>query len=209
MTAQRIEIDGRFHFLTVTRDITAQKRAEEALRRTETRYRDLVENANDIIFTVDPEGYCVSMNRVGQEVTGYPIGGTARGVNLRQLVAPEELSMVLGKLQRVMAGEDVPPFELDVISTVGVVSRMREPLQPMVAAELALARTFLRHQIKRLFSAELAAMVPARAQSALAAVDVICSFEGWQLLRLDQKLDPDDAATVLIDSVTTLFGQPQ
>ena len=111
-------MDGRPHVLSVHRDVTAHKLAEEALRRTETRYRELVENANDIIFTVDREGYCLSMNRIGQLITGY-VASDARGVNLRRLVAPEELSTVLGQLQRVMAGEDVKPFEIDVITADG------------------------------------------------------------------------------------------
>jgi two-component system cell cycle sensor histidine kinase/response regulator CckA len=118
MSAEMIEIDGKPHFLSVNRDITAQKLAEEAVRRTEIRYRELVENANDIIFTVDRDGYCLSMNRIGQEVTGY-VASDARGVNLRKLVAPEELSTVLGQLQRVMAGHDVAPFEIDVLTIEG------------------------------------------------------------------------------------------
>ncbi|MGE0862578.1 MAG: PAS domain S-box protein [Vicinamibacterales bacterium] len=118
MSAEVIEIDGKPHFLSVNRDITAQKLAEEAVRRTETRYRELVENANDIIFTVDPEGYCLSMNRIGQQLTGY-VATDSRGVNLRQLVAPEELGIVLTQLQRVMAGHDVAPFEIDILTFEG------------------------------------------------------------------------------------------
>jgi two-component system cell cycle sensor histidine kinase/response regulator CckA len=118
VSGEPVEIDGRQHFLTVHRDVTAHKLAEEALRRTETRYRELVENANDIIFTVDRDGYCLSMNRIGQLITGY-VASDARGVNLRKLVAPEELSTVLGQLQRVMAGEDVKPFEIDVLTAEG------------------------------------------------------------------------------------------
>jgi len=48
-----IEFGGKKCFLTVNRDITAQKAAEEATRKAETKYRELVENASDIIFTVD------------------------------------------------------------------------------------------------------------------------------------------------------------
>ncbi len=118
MSAEVIELEGRLHFLSVHRDITSQKRAEEALRRTETRYRELVENANDIIFTVDGDGYCLSMNRIGQEITGY-VATDTRGVNLRKLVAPEELAVVLSQLQRVMSGLDVAPFEIDVLTSEG------------------------------------------------------------------------------------------
>ena len=132
VSAEAVQAGGQSYVLAVNRDVTDQKRAEEALRRTETRYRDLVENANDIIFTVDPEGYCISMNRVGQIVTGYPIGGTPRGVNLRQLVAPEELAIVLGKLQCVMSGDDVAPFELDVISIEGKRTTLEVGVRPVL-----------------------------------------------------------------------------
>ena len=66
---------------------TWEMATEEALRRTELRYREVVENANDVIFTVDRDGYCSSMNRAGREITGY-VPETARGVHLSRLVAP-------------------------------------------------------------------------------------------------------------------------
>ncbi len=117
-SGEPVELDGRRHYLTVSRDITAHKLAEEALRRTEVRYRELVENANDIIFTVDSEGYCLSMNRIGQLITGYA-ATDSRGIDIRELLAPEEVPTVLRQLQRVMAGEDVKPFEIDVITADG------------------------------------------------------------------------------------------
>jgi PAS domain S-box-containing protein len=45
----------------ITRDITARKRAEEQLQRSETRFRDLVENTSDLIWEVDAQmrhAYC-------------------------------------------------------------------------------------------------------------------------------------------------------
>jgi len=102
----------------VARDVEKEKLAEEALRRSETRYRELVENANDIIFTVDPEGYCIAMNRAGQNISGYE-AQDKRGVNLRQLVVPEHVEMALSQLLRVLGGEAVPAFELDILNKQG------------------------------------------------------------------------------------------
>ena len=103
----------------VARDVEKEKLAEEALRRSETRYRELVENANDIIFTVDPEGYCIAMNRAGQNISGYE-AEDKRGVNLRQLVVPEHVEMAASQLQRVLGGEVVPAFEVDILNKQGV-----------------------------------------------------------------------------------------
>jgi len=138
MSAETIEIDGQPHFLSVNRDITAQKMAEEAVRRTETRYRELVENANDIIFTVDRDGYCLSMNRIGHQITGY-VASDTRGVNLRTLVAPEELGVVLGQLQRVMAGHDVAPFEIDVVTFEGRRITLEVGVRPLREGETVVA----------------------------------------------------------------------
>ena len=102
----------------------------------------------------------------------------------------------------------------DAISSVGVVSRLREPFQPLIAAELMRGRRFLRRQIERLFAAELTAAGAQRGARMLAAADVLCSFESWQLLRNDQQLSRDDAAATLNDGVMAVMqmtreGEPQ
>ncbi len=55
----------------VARDMTSQWRTEERLAQSERRYRDLTENANDIIYTHDPEGNILYMNRAGADILGY------------------------------------------------------------------------------------------------------------------------------------------
>lgn len=53
------------------RDITERKRAEEALRASEARYRDLVQSANTIIMRLDLEGRVKFINNFAQKLFGY------------------------------------------------------------------------------------------------------------------------------------------
>jgi diguanylate cyclase (GGDEF)-like protein/PAS domain S-box-containing protein len=57
--------------MVVLRDITERTRAEAAVRASEARYRELVENANDLVFTTDADGIVTSLNGAGERMTGY------------------------------------------------------------------------------------------------------------------------------------------
>lgn len=55
----------------VSRDITRLKRDQEALKASEERYRDLFENATDLIQSVDPEGRFEYVNAAWHRALGY------------------------------------------------------------------------------------------------------------------------------------------
>ncbi len=93
----------------------------------------------------------------------------------------------------------------DAIGAVGVVARLRAPFQPDLAAQLDRGRRLLRSQLRRLFAPELEMLGPERAAAALAAADVLCSFEAHQLLRRDQGLGRARAGAVLTASLFALL----
>jgi PAS domain S-box-containing protein len=62
--------------------------ADAARRASEARYRELVENASDVIFTLDMQGRFTSVNRAGRLLSGYTEAEVLRAT-IDEVVAPE------------------------------------------------------------------------------------------------------------------------
>jgi len=75
-------------YVVLLRDVTGRRHTEAALRDSELRYRELVENARDLICTCDLEGRILSVNQAGLDLTGYTSQQLV-GRPLLELVAPE------------------------------------------------------------------------------------------------------------------------
>jgi AcrR family transcriptional regulator len=93
----------------------------------------------------------------------------------------------------------------DAIEPSARVARMRAPVNPTLAAELARNRALQRAQLQQAFAPELEAMGADEARATLAAVEVLCSFESHDLIRNDQQLPAGVAEMALVRALTALF----
>ena len=102
----------------VVRDITDQQNADEAIRESEERYRELFENANDIIYTHDLQGNFTSLNRSGERITGYSREETVQ-MNVADVIAPEYLNLAREMMAQKAAEHTSTVYEIDIISKGG------------------------------------------------------------------------------------------
>jgi len=114
----KLDFAGRPSYLVMANDITEQRQAEAAMRESEERYRELFENANDIIYTIDLAGNFTSLNQTGERVTGYT-QTEALNMNLTQVVVPEQVDLARAMLARKLDTDKATVYELDIITKSG------------------------------------------------------------------------------------------
>jgi len=71
VSLNRIEIGGKTLVQAIVRDISLRKKAEEALKKSEEKYRSIFENSVEGIFQTTPDGRYISVNPAFVKMYGY------------------------------------------------------------------------------------------------------------------------------------------
>jgi PAS domain S-box-containing protein len=112
--------DGRIRLaVNIFHDITAIKQAEEELRRSEERFRSLVQHGSDIITVLDAEGTIRYVSPAVERVLGYAPEEMFAESPL-DFVHPDDREEAMGLLAEVSSVPGVhPPFEFRVLHKDG------------------------------------------------------------------------------------------
>src|SRR3954452_13274471 len=113
-----LETKGRDARIAIIQDETARHTAEEALRTSEERFRELFENANDVIFLHDLKGKIIAVNRAAEYLTGYS-RTEVLGKNFDQLVAEEARHQTHDSIRAHLGGSPTQHYELPILSKFG------------------------------------------------------------------------------------------
>lgn len=95
-----------------------KSRVEEALRESEEKNRNLIEYANDAIFTLDLNGAFQMVNKKFEEITGFK-REEVMGKAEMKLIEPEYSELVNQDFKKRVRGEPGEPYEIAIINRKG------------------------------------------------------------------------------------------
>lgn len=107
--------------VSIGEDITDYMRAQEGLRVSEERYRQLFECSIDILVLIDDRGQILDINQRGESLTGYKkkdlIGRSL--ISLTDIFPSESLGMIVDSFNKRIQGIDVKPYHVELKSVDG------------------------------------------------------------------------------------------
>jgi len=95
-----------------------RSKAEDALRESEEKYRNLVESTLDLIFVVNEQGNYTYVNPRFEIVTGYAAPELV-GNPFTDVVAPEYIESTIERFKKGIRGQDTPPYEAELLHKNG------------------------------------------------------------------------------------------
>ena len=116
-TPQR-QADGSTIWHGYIRDITDIKATELALRKSENKFRSIIENLNDLVYIINPDRSFSYVSPQFKEVMGYELADFLDR-SFAQWIYPEDLSICVDAVDRSLQGEKLRGIEYRVLHQDG------------------------------------------------------------------------------------------
>lgn len=107
-----VEVEGRYLLYSIVHDITDQKEAQHALRKSEEQFRAFFEQA-PLGIGVARNGIILMVNRTYRRMFGYGEQDTIAGMPITDFIAPEERDYLRKRVRQRLQGDELDPqFEM-------------------------------------------------------------------------------------------------
>ncbi|MDD5648291.1 MAG: PAS domain S-box protein, partial [Dehalococcoidia bacterium] len=129
-TMSPIIVDGKYTgSVVVARNVTESRLSLEALSASEEKFRTLVENINDVMYTLDADGRILYASPAVERYTKYKIAELI-GQSFMPLIHPDDLAGLIGSFDRLLSGQ-LEPWEFRVLDKDGRVIWVRSSSRPV------------------------------------------------------------------------------
>ncbi|MFQ5553104.1 MAG: PAS domain S-box protein, partial [Thermoplasmata archaeon] len=102
----------------LAKEVAVRAQTEEAVKEGRARLQDFLDNANDLIQSVDPDGKILYVNSAWKRVLGYTDEELDR-INFFDLVHPRHVAMLREEFQRVLEGGEPRRFNVEYVAADG------------------------------------------------------------------------------------------
>jgi PAS domain S-box-containing protein len=116
--ASAIEFEGRRAQLAIAIDVTEQRKAERAIRESESRLRAIIDNEPECVKTVSTGGLLLEMNPAGLKMIEAESAAQIRGRPVSELIHPED-RVRFAELHRKAAGGATGQLQFRIIGLKG------------------------------------------------------------------------------------------
>ncbi|MFX0050009.1 MAG: PAS domain S-box protein [Candidatus Hermodarchaeota archaeon] len=117
INSSHITFSGKSYLVGVLRDVTERKQAEERLHESEKRFRELVENINDVLYEIDKNGIVQYVSSPIKSILEY-LPSEIIGQPFIDLVHPDDKQRTLTGVRNVMSGH-LEPNEYQILTKSG------------------------------------------------------------------------------------------
>jgi PAS domain S-box-containing protein len=130
------KLPGRDEHIAFILDITERKRAEEELRKSETKYRIVADNTYDFEFWINPRGQYIYASPSSKRITGYDAQDFIKDPNLRRRVThPDDRTILDGHIEEDEKKQKVSRVEFRIVHADGSIRWISHACQPVFSDE--------------------------------------------------------------------------
>ena len=122
----------------LAREIDVRRQAERVLQDSEERLQDFLDNAHDLIQSVDPEGKILYVNRAWKEILGYS-DKDLEDLHFFEILHPSCRERCRREFNSVLTGDSLPSVDVDFVAADGRLVRCSGSANARIQDEKAVA----------------------------------------------------------------------